>query len=100
MRKPTSNDLSDALRLVRVFHDLSLTQLSKFLSVSPGYLSQIESGNKKPNLRLINAYSMFFQIQPSQLFLFAQSLRPNRSGILSNARKNFKKFYEAVGVQS
>ena len=38
--------LSEALRLIRVFHDLKQTELADRLGVSKSYLSEIESGEE------------------------------------------------------
>ena len=38
---------SDALRLVRVFHDMSQTALAERLGISKSYLSEIEKGEKE-----------------------------------------------------
>ena len=39
--------LSDALRLIRVFHDLKQQDLADRLEISKSYLSEIENGQKK-----------------------------------------------------
>ena len=41
------NKLNQALRLIRVFHDQSLSELAKQMNISVGYLSEIESGVQK-----------------------------------------------------
>ena len=38
---------NDALRLMRVFHDMSQTNLADKLGISKSYLSEIEKGEKK-----------------------------------------------------
>ena len=40
------NKLNKALRLIRVFNDMSLSELAKEMKVSIGHLSEIESGKK------------------------------------------------------
>ena len=49
--------LGEALRLIRVFHDVKLNELAEQLGVSKGYISEIESQKKKPSLDLIEKYS-------------------------------------------
>ena len=50
--------IGEALRLIRVFHDVKLNELAEQLDVSKGYISEIESQKKKPSLDLIEKYSI------------------------------------------
>jgi transcriptional regulator with XRE-family HTH domain len=72
--------LNDALRLVRVFHDINQSQLAEKLGISRSYLSELESGKKKPSLELIDKYSNIFNIQPSSLLYFSEQLENNTLG--------------------
>lgn len=65
--------LNEALRLVRSFHDLSLTEMSERLGVSKSYLSEIENGHKNPTLDLLQRYSTKLDIPLSHLMLFAEN---------------------------
>ena len=64
----------EALKLVRQFHNLSLTELAERLGVSKSYLSQIEHGHKKPSLDLLEAYASAFKMPLSHLLLFAENV--------------------------
>lgn len=66
--------LNQALRLVRVYHDLSQTQLSYDLGISNSFLSEIESGRKQPSLDLLARYSAKFDIPVSSLLFFSEQL--------------------------
>ena len=66
--------LSEALRLIRVFHDLKQSELAEELSISNSYLSEIESGKKEPSLELIRAYALRFDIPVSSILFFAENL--------------------------
>lgn len=70
--------LGEALRLVRVYHDLSQTQLSYELGVSNSFLSEVESGKKVPSLEVLGKYSERFGIPMSSLLFFSESLDSNR----------------------
>ncbi len=65
---------NEALKLVRQFHNLSLTETASRLSVSKSYLSLIENGHKKPTLDLVEAYAKAFNMPVSQLMLFAEGI--------------------------
>lgn len=66
--------LNEALRLIRVFHNLKQNQLSSDLDLSPSYLSEIESGTKEPSVALLQKYSARFGIPTSSILLFSESL--------------------------
>lgn len=69
--------LNEALKLVRLFHHLKQIELAEKLGISKSYLSEIESGKKTPNLEIINKYSETFDIKPSSLLLFSESIQDN-----------------------
>jgi transcriptional regulator with XRE-family HTH domain len=66
--------ISEALRLLRVFHDLSQTDLAQRLGVSKSFMSEIESGKKEPTLTLLGRYSEELDIPLSSLLFFAESV--------------------------
>ena len=68
------NVLSEALRLIRVFHDLKQAELAERLRISKSYLSEIEGGKKQPKIELIERYSSEFGIPSSSILFFAESL--------------------------
>lgn len=66
---------NDALRLMRVFHDMSQTTLADKLGISKSYLSEIEKGEKKKvTLDLLERYSQVFNIPVSSLMFFAEQV--------------------------
>ena len=62
----------EALRLVRVFHDLNQTSLAERLRISKSYLSEIESGKKPVTLDLLERYAATFNLPLSSLMFFAE----------------------------
>lgn len=70
--------LNEALRLIRVYHDLTQTQLSYELAISNSYLSEIESGKKAPTLELLSKYSQRFEIPVSSLLFFSENLEKSK----------------------
>jgi transcriptional regulator with XRE-family HTH domain len=66
--------LSEALRLIRVYHDLKQSELADRLKISKSYLSEIESGAKSPTLALVDSYAEEFNIPPSAILFFAESI--------------------------
>lgn len=71
--------LHEALRLIRVFHDLTQTQLSSELEISNSYLSEIESGKKNISMDLLQKYSKRFDMPVSSLLFFSESLDSKKS---------------------
>jgi transcriptional regulator with XRE-family HTH domain len=70
----------EALRLVRVFHDMNQTKLAERLGISKSYLSELESGKKSPTLELLQKYAETFSMPLSSLLFFAENVgTPSRS---------------------
>lgn len=67
--------LSEALRLIRVFHDISQKEMATRLQIVPSYLSEIEAGKKEPTLPLLRKYSEEFKIPMSSIMFFAEHMR-------------------------
>ena len=72
--------LTEALRLIRVYHDMKQNELAARLGISKSHLSEIESGKKQPSLQLIEHYSSEFGIPTSSILFFAEHLEnPSQS---------------------
>lgn len=72
--------INEALRLVRAYHDMSLTQLAEALGISKSYLSEIEHNKKAVTLELLDRYSAYFDIPKSSLLLFAEKTEDGSFG--------------------
>jgi len=66
--------LHKALRLMRVFHNLSQKDLANKLDISKSYLSEIESGKKQPTLPLLDRYSQVFDVPVSSIMFFSEHI--------------------------
>ena len=66
--------LSEALRLIRVFHDMKQTELANRLGMSKSYLSEIESGKKTPTMEILKRYSSEFGMPCSSIMFFSEGL--------------------------
>ena len=95
--------LAEALRLIRVFHDVKQNELAAKLGISKSHLSEIENGRKQPRLELIERYSDEFGIPGSSILFFSECLdNPSKSfdavdrGRVAIARKviNFLRLIE------
>lgn len=67
--------LNDTLRLIRSFHDLNKSEAATKLGISRSYISEIESGQKRVTLDLLEKYSSTFNIPMSSLLLFDEKKR-------------------------
>src|ERR1022692_2320571 len=65
-------NLKEALRLIRVFHDLSKTQVADRVGLSRSYITELEAGDKKVTLEVLQKYADGFSIPLSSLMLFAE----------------------------
>jgi transcriptional regulator with XRE-family HTH domain len=66
--------LGEALRLLRVFHDMKGNELAEKLGISQSYLSEIESGKKEPTLEIIRRYAKEFDTTSSSILFFSEGL--------------------------
>lgn len=66
--------LNEALRLIRVYHDMRQSEAAEKLGISNSYLSEIEKGKKKPSLEIVEKYSAVFKIPMSSILFFSESL--------------------------
>ena len=64
--------LNKALRLVRVYHDLSQTETARRIGLSKSYVSELEAGNKKVTLEVLEKYASAFNLPASSLMIFAE----------------------------
>jgi len=66
--------LSEALRLIRVFHDEKQSDLAANMGLARSYISEIETGRKSPTIDVIQKYSTHFGIPASSILFFAEQL--------------------------
>ena len=66
--------LNEALRLIRVFHDMNAKTLSEKLGISEAMLSKIEKNKAKPSINLLRKYAEVFNTTESALLMFADNL--------------------------
>ncbi|WP_282046651.1 helix-turn-helix domain-containing protein [Roseibium album] len=76
--------LNEALRLVRVYHDMRKAELSRELGYSRSFITELEAGTKKVTLETLQRYSDYFDIPVSSLMLFAE--RTNDDDFSEKAR--------------
>jgi transcriptional regulator with XRE-family HTH domain len=76
--------LGEALRLIRVYHDLKQKEAAERLGVSTSYISEIERGTKTPTLDIINKYAKEFEVPVSSIMFFSEALA--RGGPTDTAR--------------
>ncbi len=71
--------LSEALRLLRVFHDMKQKDLADKLGLSKSYISEIENGNRTPSFEVIEKYAELFKIPVSSIVFFSEQIEDSRS---------------------
>lgn len=64
--------LGEALRLVRVFHDLNKSEAATRVGLSKSYVTELERGDKNVSLEVLNKYAKAFNMPVSSLMLFAE----------------------------
>lgn len=78
--------LSEALRLIRVFHDLKQGDLAERLGLSKSFVSELESGRKSPSVEVIEKYSREFGIPASSILFFSEQLDTKASSSANSAK--------------
>ncbi|RMF10778.1 MAG: XRE family transcriptional regulator [Alphaproteobacteria bacterium] len=76
--------LNKALRLIRVYHDMNLSDAAERVGLSKSYISEMERGHKKVTLDVLEKYSAAFDIPVSSLMLFAE--RAEEGGFSEDTR--------------
>jgi len=68
--------LNEALKQIRVFHQMKQVELAKELGISKSYLSEIESEScrKSVSMELLKKYSEVFSVPVSSLLLFSENM--------------------------
>lgn len=69
--------INEALKTIRVFHDMTQKELAQDLGMSKSHLSEIESGRKNPTLAVIERYAEYFQVPTSSILFFAENFYEN-----------------------
>ena len=97
--------INEALRLIRVFHDLKQFELAERLEISKSHISEIEKGTKQPSLDLVERYSNEFNLPVSSIMFFAEALPNAKTGektrvAISDAVINILQFVERKSNQS
>ncbi len=77
--------INEALRLIRVFHDLKQGEAAMKLGVSKSFLCELESGRKSPTLELLGKYEKSFDIPVSSILFFSENL--NETDAASKGRQ-------------
>ncbi len=69
--------LHRALRLIRIFHEITQKELAQQLGISPSHVSEIEAGKKKPSYDLLEKYASYFNVPVSNIIFFSEYLDEN-----------------------
>lgn len=66
--------LNKALKLLRVFNELSQTEMAQKLGVTKSWISEIENGHKEPTLSLLQSYAEVLDIPLSSILFFSEHM--------------------------
>ena len=79
--------LGEALRLIRVFHDLKQSELAERLEISQSHLSDIERCRKVPSQEIVARYAKEFDLPISSIWFFDEKLSEGTTqGAINKAR--------------
>lgn len=80
--------MNEAIRLIRIYHDLKQGDMAKKLSISASYLSEIEKGKKTFPFKLLEKYKEIFEISPSIILKFSEFLTLDAKNIKNKIAQN------------
>ncbi|SIT18452.1 DNA-binding transcriptional regulator, XRE-family HTH domain [Thalassolituus maritimus] len=66
--------LNEALKQIRVFHQIKQVELADKLGISKSYLSEIESNKKPVSMDLLEKYAEYFSVPASSLMMFSENM--------------------------
>lgn len=73
------NPLAEALRLLRVYSDISQGDMASNLQFQNNVLSQIENGRREITVKTLEKYAEFFKIRVSDITFFAEQIKSNKN---------------------
>ena len=94
--------LNEALKQIRVFHQMKQVDLAKDLSISKSYLSEIESGRKSISMDILQKYAEIFSVPVSSLLLFSENMDAAKASdkLRLKCANKIIKIMEWVGVRN
>lgn len=66
--------LNEAIKQIRLFHQIKQSELAEMLGLSKSYLSELESNKKPISLEILDKYAQIFSVPTSSLMIFSESL--------------------------
>ena len=73
--------IGEALRLIRVFHNLNQAALAMALGLEESEIAEVESGSRPPSAELIAKYASEFDIDRQSIHLLAGRLEQVANGV-------------------
>jgi len=71
------NPLSQALRLLRIYSDISQGEMAMSLKFKNNVLSELENGRREVTLKTLEKYADVFKIEVKDITFFAQQIEEN-----------------------
>ena len=79
--------LNRALKIVREVHRMKQGELADSLGISKSYLSELERGEKKVSLEVLNKYAITFDVPASTFLSFMEALEGQSESRRARAEK-------------
>ena len=93
--------IGEALRLIRTIKGYKAKEIAEKLGISPSYLSQIETGQKKPPLELIENFAAVVGERPSSILFFYEEYTQSKDNPISTlTRPTIMRMLRAIANDS
>lgn len=79
MYEKKSNPLAEALRLLRIYSDISQGDMALSLQFKNNVLSELENGRREITLKTLEKYADVFKIEVKDITFFAQQIGANKN---------------------
>jgi transcriptional regulator with XRE-family HTH domain len=89
--------LNEALRLMRIYHDMKQSDLASALDVTKSYVSELEAGNRTPSLQVLESYARTFDVPLSSILFFAENVE-NPDGVSKTRKYVASKIIKILGA--
>lgn len=70
--------IAEALRLLRVYSDISQTEMAENLGFNSPILSAMEKGWREITVKTLEKYAQFFKIKIDDILYFANAIETNK----------------------
>jgi transcriptional regulator with XRE-family HTH domain len=70
-----------ALKMIRIYHNLTQVQLAEKIKLQASFICELEKNKKKPSIETLEQYAKCFNIPISNIMLFSEHLENEKPSV-------------------